>query len=99
MSYLFGEDLANLDNLVSIKLDNLNSTCTPTIVIAAITTPLVVFLFLYFLNPKFIQKKKKRDWMLLIVWTFLFSAIVWGVMWGHTFVLSSNPGLTCRISM
>lgn len=63
--------------------------CIPTMLIAGIVAPILVWVLLFFLQPSFVQKKEGvkyvRDNTKVFYWTVLVTVVIWIAMYLFTY--------------
>lgn len=90
MSKTFEEKVDELSSEVKKLEQSLggNAKCAPKVLIVGALTPLVAWLGLYFLQPRFVQKKEgekyERDSGKVLWWSVIITLIVWLVMYLYT---------------
>ncbi|ALX27527.1 hypothetical protein GMAR_ORF153 [Golden Marseillevirus] len=75
------------------------TNCYPLLVAVGAVVPLLVWLVLYFIQPRFIQTRKdvgyvQDNWKLL-KWTLLITLIVWALFWAFTFCKDYKQQTIC----
>lgn len=75
---------------------NSKEKCIPTMLIAGVVTPLLLFMLLFFLKPSFVQKKDgnryERDNTKVFYWTVLATGVVWISMYLYTYCSGYQKG-------
>lgn len=70
--------------------------CIPTMMIAGVIAPLLIFIVLFFLKPSFVQKKNgkryERDNTKVFYWTVIVTAVVWLGMYMYTYCSNYQKG-------
>jgi heme/copper-type cytochrome/quinol oxidase subunit 2 len=90
-SSTFSEKVAELQGQINSASGKAASKekCIPTMLIAGIIAPILVWLVLYFLQPSFVQKKDGnkyvRDNTLVFYWTVFVTVIIWVSMYLFTY--------------
>jgi len=73
--------------------------CIPTMLIAAVIVPILVWILLYFLKPKFVQKQEGgkfvRDGTKVFYWTVLATVVVWICMYLFTYCQGYTGASVC----
>lgn len=86
-SSTFAEKVAELQEQISSVSEKATGKekCVPTMLIAGIVAPILVWILLYFLQPSFVQKKEGtkyvRDSTKVFYWTVLITVIIWVAMY------------------
>lgn len=66
--------------------------CFPTILVATILTPIIVWLVLYFLQPWFVRKKEgsgtTKDNSKVLVWTVIITAVIAAIVFGFSWYMN-----------
>ncbi|BAU80145.1 hypothetical protein A9K97_gp206 [Tokyovirus A1] len=75
------------------------TSCFPLLVAVGAITPLLVWLVLYFIQPRFIQTRKdtgyaQDNWKLL-KWTAVFTIGIWLIFWAFTFCKDYKQQTIC----
>nr|WNL49855.1 transmembrane domain containing protein [Marseillevirus sp.] len=75
------------------------TNCFPLLVAVGAVTPLIVWLVLYFIQPKFIQTRKDTgyapdNWKLL-KWTAVITIGIWLIFWAFTFCKDYKQQTVC----
>ena len=88
--------------LSEVENNNRGSTewmrCMSMSLVAGIAAPFIIALVLYFLNPKFVQKKGKkavRDSKKVIQWTVVFTVVIWIALYLYTYCTSAGGSALC----
>lgn len=80
-----GAHIAKANGKISAK-----ESCMPTLLIAAVAVPIVVWLLLYLVKPSFTQMKDKEGKFVrcpkrIAMWTAIITLILWGAMYMFTY--------------
>lgn len=76
------------NELAKVKFTPENETCVSNIWLVGAGAPVVIFLIIYFLNPSFVNSKNEKGQeeqsiTKVIIWTTVFSLLVWGGLYGY----------------
>ncbi len=103
MSLSFEEKVAQLQKELDNVTQELDSQdkCLPISVIAAVIAPFAIALILYFVNPKFTQKKSGNKYVRsggkIFQYTIIFTVIIWAVLFGIVYGCGSASSLMCLV--
>jgi hypothetical protein len=80
-----GAHIAKANGKISAK-----ESCVPSLLIAAIATPIVVWALFFFINPSFVQRKDAdgkyvRCGKKIAMWTAIVTLILWVAMYMFTY--------------
>lgn len=87
----FSQKVSNLQRQISAASEKAagKEKCIPTMLIAGIVAPILVWVLLYFLQPSFVQKKEGtkyvRDNTKVFYWTVLVTVVIWVAMYLFTY--------------
>jgi len=98
----YREKIAHLRNELN-KAEGLlgSEKCIPTMTIAAVVVPVLIFLVLFFLSPRFVQRKEGSKYIRCLkkvfLWTVILSIILWVTMYLYTYYKNYNGSLICSV--
>lgn len=100
----FSKKVAELQKHLSSTTDKISAQerCVPTILIAAIVTPFVVWALLHFLKPKFVQRKEGdkyvRSHTRVFCWAVVITLFIWLCLYLYTYCNGYTESLICQLS-
>ena len=101
----FKDKVSELQSHVSAVTDQASNKekCVPTMLIAGIVTPFLVWILLYFLQPSFVQKKEGakyvRSGTKVFYWAIIISVVIWIAMYLFTWCKGyDKAAMICRRS-
>jgi hypothetical protein len=97
----FSRRVEELEKCISGCDKNKSARCIPTMLIMAALVPVVVWVLLFLVQPRFVQKKEGsksvRDNKRVFYWTLLFTGLVWIAMYGYAWCKGSGLSMVCAV--
>jgi len=81
------QNIDRLSKLIKEKKEQISkkAKCFPTMIVAGIIVPIVIWLILYFVQPEFVQvregSRKVRSTTKVFYWTIIITVIIWAAMY------------------